>query len=48
MWDLFILLSLKKENPRDVAKERLKLVLIHDRFQCISPVFGDGKVRSLR
>jgi cell division topological specificity factor len=38
MLDLFKLLRLKKETPRDVAKERLKLVLIHDRSN-VSPQF---------
>ncbi|MDI9514448.1 MAG: cell division topological specificity factor MinE [Clostridiaceae bacterium] len=38
MLDLFKLLRFKKETPRDVAKERLKLVLIHDRSN-VSPQF---------
>ena len=38
MLGLFKLLRFKKEAPRDVAKERLKLVLIHDRSN-VSPQF---------
>ncbi|HOQ75891.1 MAG TPA: cell division topological specificity factor MinE [Thermoclostridium sp.] len=36
--DLLKLLGLKKETPGKVAKERLKLVLIHDRSN-VSPQF---------
>lgn len=36
--DLFKLLTRKKETSKDVAKERLKLVLIHDRSN-VSPQF---------
>jgi cell division topological specificity factor len=39
MMDLFKLLR-KKESSKDVAKERLKLVLIHDRAN-FSPQFLD-------
>ncbi len=38
MMDLLKLLTRKKENSKDVAKERLKLVLIHDR-STFSPQF---------
>jgi len=38
MMDLFKLLTRKKETSKDVAKERLKLVLIHDRSN-VSPQF---------
>ncbi|NLX63977.1 MAG: cell division topological specificity factor MinE [Clostridiaceae bacterium] len=38
MLDLFRLLTRKKESSKDVAKERLKLVLIHDRSN-VSPQF---------
>ncbi len=38
MIDLFKLLSKKKDTSKDVAKERLKLVLIHDRSN-VSPQF---------
>ena len=38
MIDLFKLLTRKKETSKDVAKERLKLVLIHDRSN-VSPQF---------
>jgi len=38
MLDLFKLLTKKKETSKDVAKERLKLVLIHDRSN-VSPQF---------
>lgn len=38
MIDLFKLLMRKKETSKDVAKERLKLVLIHDRSN-VSPQF---------
>lgn len=38
MMDLFKLLTKKKETSKDVAKERLKLVLIHDRSN-VSPQF---------
>ena len=38
MMDLLKLLMRKKENSKDVAKERLKLVLIHDR-STFSPQF---------
>ncbi len=38
MVDLFKLLTRKKETSKDVAKERLKLVLIHDRSN-VSPQF---------
>jgi cell division topological specificity factor len=38
MMDLFKLFSRKKETSKDVAKERLKLVLIHDRSN-VSPQF---------
>jgi len=38
MMDLFKLLMRKKETSKDVAKERLKLVLIHDRSN-VSPQF---------
>ena len=38
MLDLLKLLMRKKENSKDVAKERLKLVLIHDR-STFSPQF---------
>lgn len=38
MIDLFKLLLGKKESSKDVAKERLKLVLIHDRSN-VSPQF---------
>ena len=38
MMDLFKLFTRKKETSKDVAKERLKLVLIHDRSN-VSPQF---------
>lgn len=38
MIDLLKLLTRKKESSKDVAKERLKLVLIHDRSN-VSPQF---------
>ncbi|NLM75708.1 MAG: cell division topological specificity factor MinE [Clostridiaceae bacterium] len=38
MLDLFRLLTRRKESSKDVAKERLKLVLIHDRAN-VSPQF---------
>jgi len=38
MMDLLKLLGFKKETPGKVAKERLKLVLIHDRSN-VSPQF---------
>ncbi len=38
MMDLLKLLTRKKETSKDVAKERLKLVLIHDR-STFSPQF---------
>lgn len=38
MMDLLKLLMKKKEPSKDVAKERLKLVLIHDRSN-VSPQF---------
>lgn len=38
MLDLLKLLRVKKETPGEVAKERLKLVLIHDRSN-VSPQF---------
>lgn len=38
MIDLFKLLTRKKDTSKDVAKERLKLVLIHDRSN-VSPQF---------
>jgi len=38
MLDLLKLLTKKKESSKDVAKERLKLVLIHDR-STFSPQF---------
>jgi len=38
MLDLIKLLTRKKETSKDVAKERLKLVLIHDRSN-VSPQF---------
>lgn len=38
MLDLLKLLLKKKETSKDVAKERLKLVLIHDRSN-VSPQF---------
>jgi cell division topological specificity factor len=38
MIDLLKLLMRKKETSKDVAKERLKLVLIHDRSN-VSPQF---------
>jgi cell division topological specificity factor len=38
MLDLFKLFTRKKETSKDVAKERLKLVLIHDRSN-VSPQF---------
>jgi len=38
MMDLFKLLTRRKESSKDVAKERLKLVLIHDRSN-VSPQF---------
>ncbi len=38
MMDLFKFFSKKKETSKDVAKERLKLVLIHDRSN-VSPQF---------
>jgi len=38
MLELFKLLTKKKESSKDVAKERLKLVLIHDRSN-VSPQF---------
>ncbi|MCX7772334.1 MAG: cell division topological specificity factor MinE [Clostridia bacterium] len=38
MVDLLKLLMRKKETSKDVAKERLKLVLIHDRSN-VSPQF---------
>jgi cell division topological specificity factor len=38
MIDLIKLLTRKKETSKDVAKERLKLVLIHDRSN-VSPQF---------
>ncbi|NLU52847.1 MAG: cell division topological specificity factor MinE [Clostridiaceae bacterium] len=38
MIDLIKLLTRKKESSKDVAKERLKLVLIHDRSN-VSPQF---------
>lgn len=38
MMDLLKLLTRKKEPSKDVAKERLKLVLIHDRSN-VSPQF---------
>lgn len=38
MIDLFKLLTKKKDTSKDVAKERLKLVLIHDRSN-VSPQF---------
>lgn len=38
MMDLLKLLGLKKQSSKDVAKERLKLVLIHDRSN-VSPQF---------
>jgi cell division topological specificity factor len=38
MLDLLKLLTRKKETSKDVAKERLKLVLIHDRSN-VSPQF---------
>lgn len=38
MVDLLKFLGLRKETSRDVAKERLKLVLIHDRSN-VSPQF---------
>ncbi len=38
MMDLLKLLSRKKESSKDVAKERLKLVLVHDRAS-FSPQF---------
>lgn len=38
MMDLLKLLMRKKESSKDVAKERLKLVLIHDR-STFSPQF---------
>ncbi len=38
MIDLIKLLLKKKESSKDVAKERLKLVLIHDRSN-VSPQF---------
>lgn len=38
MIDLFKLFTRKKETSKDVAKERLKLVLIHDRSN-VSPQF---------
>lgn len=38
MVDLLKLLSRKRESSKDVAKERLKLVLIHDRSN-VSPQF---------
>ena len=38
MLDLFKLFTRKKETSKDVAMERLKLVLIHDRSN-VSPQF---------
>lgn len=38
MMDLIKMLSRKKETSKDIAKERLKLVLIHDRSN-VSPQF---------
>jgi cell division topological specificity factor MinE len=38
MLDLLKLLGIRKETPGEVAKERLKLVLIHDRAN-VSPQF---------
>lgn len=38
MLDLFRPLTRRKESSKDVAKERLKLVLIHDRAN-VSPQF---------
>jgi cell division topological specificity factor len=46
MLDLMKLLTRKKENSKDIAKERLKLVLIHDR-STFSPQFlerGKGEI----
>ena len=38
MMDLLMMLPRKKETSKDVAKERLKLVLVHDRAS-FSPQF---------
>ena len=38
--DLFKIFGRKKENSKNVAKERLKLVLVHDRSD-LSPKFLD-------
>lgn len=40
MLELFKLFSKKEENSKNVAKERLKLVLVHDRAD-LSPKFLD-------
>ena len=39
--DLFNRLFSKQPPSKDIAKERLKLILVHDRANCLAPISGD-------
>jgi len=48
MLDIFNFFSKKGPAPKDVAKERLKLVLIHDRVNCSTQLLEMLKVDIIR